>query len=112
MGAAQQHEVIETGLPAVDPVLHVMRLDIPLMRATGEAAAVVIAQLQRPQQPGRHDSPPAPVVEQVAPRILDVLGEVGIAGDVAGILLVDAPIGLDVIARAASSLRPMVSITS
>ena len=115
MGAAQQHEVLEAGLPAIDPMPDMMCLDIALMRAAREAAAAVVAQLQCPQQPCRHDSPPALVVQQVAPRILDKLGEIGVAGDVAGILLIDAPVGLGVVARAArcpaSSLRSMVSIT-
>ena len=83
-----------------------MRLYIALMRAAREAAAVVVAQFQRLRQPGRHDPPAALVVQQIAPRVLNELGEVGIAGDVAGIRLVDAPVGLDVVARAARRLLP------
>ena len=48
--AAQQHEVFQPCFAAVDPVLDMMRFDVALMRAAGEAAAVVVAQLQGAQQ--------------------------------------------------------------
>ena len=65
--AAQQHQVVEARLAAVDPVPDVVRLQVPLVGAAREAAAVVVAQPERPREPRRHDAPPALVVEEVAP---------------------------------------------
>ena len=115
--AAQQHEVLQPRLAAVDPVLDMMRFDVALMGTAGEAAAAVVAQLQGAQQRRRHDATPAFVVQHLALRILDELREVGVAGDLAGVLFVDAPVRLaerapPSAARSASSLRSMVSTTS
>ena len=43
MRTAQQHEVLQPRLAAVDPVLDMVRFDIALVRAARKAAAVVVA---------------------------------------------------------------------
>ena len=58
VGAAQQHEVVQPRLAAVDPVPDVVRLDVAQVRTAGEASAVVVAQLQSPHQPRRDERPP------------------------------------------------------
>ena len=100
MRAAQQHEVLQARLAAVDPMPDMMRLDITLMRTAGKTAAAAVAQLQCPQQPRRDDPSPAFVVQQVALGILDELRQVRIAGDLAGVLFVDAPVRVDRVAGA------------
>ena len=83
-----------------------VRLDIALVRAAGEAAAVVVPELQGPQQPRRDDALAAFVVEQIPLCILNELRDVRVAGDLAGVLLVDAPVGVDMEMGAASCRLP------
>src|SRR5216684_2875933 len=79
MESAQGHEIAEFGFAAVHPVPHVMGVDIALMCASGESAAVVAA-LQRPAYRGRDAAGLAADIEGLAPFILGHRDEARVAG--------------------------------
>ncbi len=80
--AAQGDEVRELGLPAVGPVLDVVRVDIALVRATGEAAAA-IAGVERAADRRGDAAGFAPDIERLAALGLEHLQQAGIAGEAA-----------------------------
>ena len=78
--AAQGHEVGEFGLPAVGPVLDVMRIDIALVGAAGEAAAAVAGR-ERAADRGRNAARLAPHIERLALLVLEHAQQARIAGE-------------------------------
>jgi len=78
--AAQGDEVREFGLPAIDPVLHVVAVDVALERAAGEATAV-IACLQRPADAGRDGPGLSPDIQRLTLRVLDDPHHAAVTGE-------------------------------
>ena len=85
MGATQQHEVLETGLPAVDPVAgHGAPRHGADARNRGSGSGSGRAASSARSSRAGTIRLRALVVEQVALRVLDVLGQVGVGRRCAG----------------------------
>ena len=80
MEATQQHEVVETGLTTVGPVLDVMTVNELVMGAAREAAAAVSG-LQRTAHRGWDRAGTATNVEGLTGFVLGDLGPATIAGN-------------------------------
>jgi hypothetical protein len=66
VSAAQQHEIVESGSPAIGPVLDVVRI-AEAVRASGEPAAAVPL-VERAPDRGRHGARAAPDIQHIAVR--------------------------------------------
>lgn len=78
VGAAQGNEVREFGFAAVRPVFNMMGVDVLMIGATRETAAL-ISGVQRTAKRGWDDSSLSPDIQRLAALVLDDAYETGIA---------------------------------
>ena len=81
--AAQGHQVIQTGFPAVGPVVYMMSIDISRFTAAGKAAGFVTL-LQGAANRGWNGAAAPPHVEYLAVIVLQDGKEAGIAAQAPG----------------------------
>jgi hypothetical protein len=80
--AAQMHQILELGLPALDPMLHMMGIQKAPIRAPGEAA-FGIAGVERAADRRRDAASLAAHLERFAPLGLDDANQARVAGQTA-----------------------------